>query len=386
MESEGKAGSEADRRFPCPSCGADLRFQPGEGRLLCDHCGHTEALASPPAASGAIPETAFRRGIEAELPAAETEEKRLSHCPNCGADIAFDPGLHAMECPFCATPVVADPGTRRQIRPKGVAPFLVTQDEAHQAMSRWLGSLWFAPSGLVDYARKGRRLEGIYLPFWTFDARTRSDYTGRRGTVYYTERPVTVRDQAGRTRTEMRREQQIRWMPVSGRVARDFDDVLVAASRSMPASHGAALAPWDLTRLEPYQPEYLAGFRSETYSVTLDEGMDEARAVMDRTIERDIRFDIGGDRQQITSVDTEVSGVTFKHVLLPAWTAAYRFRGRSFSFVVNAQTGKVSGDRPWSGVKIAAAVGLLALVIGAGLWIGQDPDRALATLRGLIGR
>lgn len=368
------ASPGAEQRFPCPSCGADLRFQPGEGQLICDHCGHTAALADKGVNAGAIPETAFRRGIEAELPQAETEEHHLSHCPNCGAEVTFDPHIHATACPFCATPVVADPGLSRRIRPKGVAPFEVAEEAARQAMTRWLGALWFAPSGLLDYARKGRRLEGIYLPYWTFDAQTESDYDGQRGTIHHRTRQVTVRDAQGHTRTETRQEQEIHWTPVTGHVSRFFDDVLVPASRSLPAPHTEALAPWDLTRLTPYQPEYLAGFRSEVYGVGPDAGMDQARAYMDAMIERDVRFDIGGDRQSVSSIDTDISGVTFKHVLLPVWTAAYRYGGKSYRFVVNGQTGRVSGERPWSKVKIALTVLAIALIAGALVFAAQDPQ------------
>lgn len=380
-----EAEQATERRFPCPACGADLRFQPGEGRLFCDHCGHTEPLTQGRPATGAISETAFRRGIEDQLPATETEERHLSRCPNCGAEVQFDAAVHSTECPFCATPVVADPGLTRRIRPKGVAPFLIPEDQARRAMGDWLGSLWFAPSGLVAYARKGRRLEGVYLPFWTFDADTQSDYAGQRGTIYYTSERVTVRDAQGRLRTEVRQVQHVRWTPVAGRVRRFFDDVLVLASRALPERHTTDLAPWDLSRLEPYQPEFLAGFRAESYSVTLDQGMDHARALMDRMIERDVRFDIGGDRQQVDRIDTDISRVTFKHVLLPVWSAAYRFGGKSYRFVVNGQTGKVSGERPWSVAKLVAAGFLLALVVGTVLWVAQDPDAARATIDGWLG-
>lgn len=380
-----EAEQTTERRFPCPACGADLRFQPGEGRLFCDHCGHTEPLTQGRPATGAISETSFRRGIEDQLPATETEERHLSRCPNCGAEVQFDAAVHSTECPFCATPVVADPGLTRRIRPKGVAPFLIPEDQARRAMGDWLGSLWFAPSGLVAYARKGRRLKGVYLPFWTFDADTQSDYAGQRGTIYYTSERVTVRDAQGRLRTEVRQVQHVRWTPVAGRVRRFFDDVLVLASRALPERHTTDLAPWDLSRLEPYQPEFLAGFRAESYSVTLDQGMDRARALMDRMIERDVRFDIGGDRQQVDRIDTDISRVTFKHVLLPVWSAAYRFGGKSYRFVVNGQTGKVSGERPWSVAKLVAAGFLLALVVGTVLWVAQDPDAARATIDGWLG-
>jgi hypothetical protein len=148
-------------------------------------------------------------------------------------------------------------------------------------------------------------------------------------------------------------------------VARFFDDVLVLGSRSLPKTFTDALAPWDLAALEPYAPEYLAGFRAEGYAVSLEEGFVEARQIMDATIRRDIRFDIGGDRQRIHSVDTDIRDVTFKHILLPVWLAAYKYRGQTYRFVVNGRTGKVQGERPYSAIKIALAVLAGAIVAAA---------------------
>ncbi|MGB3177508.1 MAG: TFIIB-type zinc finger domain-containing protein [Albidovulum sp.] len=364
-----------EHRFPCNQCGADLRFDPGQAQMICDHCGHVEALEDGGRGHQPIPELDFRRGIDAALPSAETDETRYSKCPNCGAEVEFDPAIHAAECPFCATPVVADTGASRHIKPAAVAPFVVTEADARRSLVRWLGSLWFAPSGLTDYARKGRALQGIYVPHWTFDADTTSAYQGRRGTVYYETQRVHVRDAQGRRRSETRQIAKVRWTSVSGRVARFFDDVLVLASRALPKGHTEALMPWDLTALQPYAPHYLAGFRAEGYTVPLDEGMQEARAYMDRMIERDVRFDIGGDRQEISGIRTQMSEVTFKHILLPVWTAAYRYRGKSYRFVVNGQSGQVKGERPWSVLKIVLALIAAAIVIGGAAYLAQYADQ-----------
>jgi hypothetical protein len=118
--------------------------------------------------------------------------------------------------------------------------------------------------------------------------------------------------------------------------------------------------------MERYQPQYLAGFRAEAYAVELQDGYVEARTKMDRVIERDVRFDIGGDRQRIHDIDTSITDVTFKHVLLPVWLAAYKYRGKTYRFVVNGQSGRVQGERPYSAWKIAAAVAL-GLIIAGGI-------------------
>jgi hypothetical protein len=354
-QAEQTEAPKAEHRFPCDACGADLRFAPGETDLVCDHCGaraEIEGLSDGPAE---IAEIDYLRALKG-LDAAETEVTRVSSCPNCAAMVEFDPDIHATECPFCATPVVTDTG---QIKPKGMLPFALAEREAKAAMTKWLGKLWFAPNGLQEYARKGRKMQGIYVPYWTYDAQTKSAYTGQRGTIYYVTQTV-MRD----GKPEQRQVQKIRWRSKSGRVARFFDDVLVLASRSLPKEMTDRLEPWDLSQMVPYTPEILAGFRAEGYTVELPDGLGEARAYMDRAILRDVKFDIGGDRQRVSHVATDVSSVTFKHVLLPVWLAAYRYNGETYRFVVNGQTGQVQGERPWSAWKIAIAVVLGVIVAG----------------------
>ncbi|MDZ4136376.1 MAG: primosomal protein N' (replication factor Y) - superfamily II helicase, partial [Paracoccaceae bacterium] len=228
-----------------------------------------------------------------------------------------------------------------------------------------------APGGLVEYARKGRALNGIYVPFWTFDAATRSRYSGKRGTYYYETRTVTVRVNG---KSEHRQEQvrKTRWQSVAGWVSRAFDDVLVLASQSLPRRYTEALQPWDLGALQPYRPDYLAGFNAEGYSVPLAEGQARARQIMSEVIVQDARRDIGGDEQMVDRVNTDWSEETFKHILLPVWMAAYKYNGKTYRFVVNGQTGRVQGERPYSAWKIAFAVIVVAVVAAIVLAYGQS--------------
>ncbi|MEM8822629.1 MAG: TFIIB-type zinc finger domain-containing protein [Pseudomonadota bacterium] len=346
-----------EHRFPCDACGGDMRFDPGGDAMICDHCGNVEELSD--GNPSAIREIDIREGLNASSGDVETEETRVLSCDNCGAQVEFDPALHAAECPFCATPVVTDTGTNRHIKPAALIPFSLDEPQAHNAMDDWLGSLWFAPNGLQKYARKGQKMNGIYVPYWTYDAQTDTAYSGQRGDVYYVTQTV-MRD-GKPTRVQV---PKVRWTPKRGRVRRFFDDVTVLASPSLPKRHTDALEPWDMSGLAPYAPQYIAGFRAEAYRLSLEDGLKEARARMDRVIQRDVRMDIGGDQQRINSMQTKLSEVTFKHVLLPVWVAAYKYRGQSYRFVVNGQTGRVQGERPYSAIKIALAV-IAALIVAA---------------------
>lgn len=362
-------------RWPCEACGSDLRFSPGATQLVCPHCGHVQDIPAPSERDrrSALGEHDLETALRDALPAAAMEEPRTTRCASCGALVEFQGAQHAAECPFCASPVAIGTGTNRQIKPQALIPFRLTEDEARAAMTKWLGRLWFAPSKLVEYARKGRPLNGIYTPYWTFDAASRSRYSGERGTYYYETRSVTVMVNG---KSERRQEQvrKVRWTRVSGWVTRDFDDVLVLASTSLPQGYTEALAPWDLSALQPFRPDYLAGFTAEGYTVALADGHARARAIMADAIREDVRRAIGGDEQRIGRIDSDFSLETFKHILLPVWLAAYRFNGRTYRFVVNGQTGKVRGERPWSAVKIALAVVLVAAAVAAAVWFGAQQD------------
>lgn len=353
--------SPSDHRFACPSCGSEMRFSPEASALVCDHCGFDEAVTEH---RGRIPELDLRAVERGGPPPSEVQVTRFARCPNCGAQVELGTDAHARECPFCATPIVTDTGTARQIKPQAQLPFLVPESEARAAMNRWLGRLWFAPSDLVEYARAGRALQGVYVPYWTYDAETVTEYTGQRGTVYHESRPTSVMVN-GRQQTQMQQVARVDWRPARGRVARKFDDVLVLGSSSLPKRFTDALAPWDLSALSSYEPRFLAGFRAEGYTVRVEDGYREAKEIMDTVIQADVRRDIGGDQQRIGQLSTDVGALTFKHVLLPVWLAAYRYRGKSYRFVVNGRTGTVQGERPYSSAKIAAVVIAMLLLAAA---------------------
>ena len=355
------------RRFPCAQCGASLEYAPGIDTLRCTHCGHENPIA---AAAEPILEQDFRRTLRELASAAPASDHVVIHCDSCGASFSFDAGAHAGLCPFCGAPAVAKTEQHRQLRVQALLPFRITRDQARAAFRTWLGQRWFAPSGLKDYARNDAALAGLYVPYWTYDAETTTTYQGERGDDYQVQesyRAIENGQEVERTRLVTK----TRWTLAAGAVARFFDDVLVLASRSLPRDVTERLEPWDLARLTPYQEAYLSGFRSEMYQVTLEQGFERAQEIMAPIIRRDIERDIGGDHQRIHAANTRYGDISFKHILLPIWMSAFRFRDKIYRFVVNGRTGEVQGERPYSPWKIAFAILLAALLAGGGFALWQ---------------
>ncbi len=351
-------------RFPCAECGSEMRFDPEANKLKCAYCGHEQDFDGEGETGLANTELDFKAALNNELPDEEMEENRITDCSNCGAQVEFEGESYSEACPFCASPIVVEPRTSKQIKPKGVMPFVLSEDKARDAMTEWLGKLWFAPGNLQEYAKKGRKMQGMYVPYWTYDAQSESHYVGERGTYYYVTETYTA-EEDGKTVTKTRQVRKTRWHMVSGRVSKFFDDILVLASKALPKRFTDQLTPWDLSALVDYNPSYIAGYQAEAYTVDLQEGFTEAEAIMEREIRALVTRDIGGDEQRINALNTTLSNLTFKHVLLPVWMAAYKYQGKTYRFVVNGQTGKVKGERPWSKAKIAlAVVGAVVVVVG----------------------
>ncbi len=348
--------------FPCENCGARMDFSPTSQQVTCPYCQHQMAI---PQSGEEIEELDFHAYVSKTLEASDSVEATTVTCSTCHAETTLEEQVTAADCPFCGSAIVTDPGHRRVIRPRSLLPFRVEDNEAINLFRQWIGKLWFAPTKVKRYARTQKaKLNGVYVPYWTYDSNTISHYTGQRGDDYYvTEHYTTTVN--GKSERRTRQVRKTRWRSVSGNVFRSFDDVLVLASHSLPEKYTRKLEPWDLESLVPYDRNYLAGFRAEAYQVNLEEGFSQAKELMEPEIRREVERDIGGDHQRIRSLATQYNAPTFKHILLPVWISAYSYKGETYRFLVNARTGEVQGERPYSAIKITFAVLAVAALVAA---------------------
>lgn len=362
------------RQFPCKKCGANLTFAPSTTCISCQYCGTENAIQT---SAAAVRDSDYAAAL-AEIAAGEPLEETLAiKCSACGAETSLPPNVTADRCPFCGAAIVAHASSRKRIRPRYLLPFHITRDQALASFREWIASRWFAPSMLKESAEAGR-LSGIYMPAWTYSCHTDSSYTGQRGDDYWvTERYTDTETytENGRTRTrhvtKTRQVRKTRWSHASGRVANDFRDLLVRASESLPEEYFHDLEPWDLQGLEAYRDEYLAGFVCESYCIDVQDGFEHAKNDMVGPIEQTICSDIGGDHQRIDSVKTRYSEIGFKHILLPLWLSAYRYNNESYRFMVNARTGEVRGERPYSFWKIFLTAVAVTLVAASVAWFAN---------------
>jgi LSD1 subclass zinc finger protein len=367
MEFEEKT-KEISNQLDCRECGALLKFAPGTTHLKCEYCGAANEIKEA-AEPTVVEEIDFEKFLNENDSGVEKQEIVTVKCGNCGAATTLKPNISSDSCPFCASPIVVTGGTANSIiKPKYLLPFKIDQKNAFDEFKKWVKSLWFAPNDLKNYVDNADKLNGMYIPYWTYDSNTDSDYTGQRGDNYVTTETYTTTVN-GQTQTNTRTVTKIRWSYASGRVNNKFDDVLVLASTSLPEKYTNELEPWDLESLTAYNDKFLSGFRTESYQVDVKTGFEKSKVIMDGGIRASVKGDIGGDHQQITSLSTVYNDITFKHILLPVWLSAYRYNDKVFRFMINARTGEVQGERPYSVIKIVFTV-LGVIALGVGIYFG----------------
>lgn len=361
------------RIFPCEGCGADLEFHIGNQSLTCPYCGYVKVIELSEDAEVVEQDYAGmlarirelrQRSDRTAVDPGDTHELKSLRCDSCGGTVDFIGTLTSTHCPYCGSPVQLEKAHKAsddRIPVDGVLPFQIERDAARSNLDAWVNSRWFAPN---DFRRTGAegKFNGVYLSYFTYDTLTFNVYQGQRGEHYY----VTVG--TGKNR---RRQRRTRWYPASGRFQRFFDDVLVLANSGLRRDFMLALEPWPLQQVVPFNQEMLSGLMARTYDLELDACFREAKERVDKAIYSDVCQRIGGDTQRVNSITTRCEAITFKHLLLPVWLLAYRYGDRSYQVFINAATGEVQGERPWSVWKILFAVLGALVVIGGGFLLTQ---------------
>lgn len=349
------------KKFHCPACGAEAHWNAAQQALVCPYCG-TASPAQMDESTGEVSEhdlvTALRqyakdhRGWQAE--------KKSVRCQSCHAISVFDPARVAQRCDFCGSAaLVPYEQTEAPIHPESLLPFKIAEAAVRETVRRWYRTRWFAPNRLKSAAMTDT-VQGVYLPYWTFDARADADWTAESGYYYYTTE--TYRDSNGQTRT--RQVRHIRWQPSSGQLDHFFDDELVSASKGVNEEILRQIEPFPTDQLTAYSPNYLAGWLAEQYQIDLIAAAQKSRKRMDAQLERMCARQVPGDTHRNLRVQTRYSSQTFKHILLPVWLLSYAYGKNKFQVLVNGYSGKIAGRYPKSWIKITALVLAIAMIAG----------------------
>ncbi|WP_373230835.1 hypothetical protein [Cohnella sp.] len=348
-------------RFPCASCAGPMLFDTESQSLKCQYCGAEQSIEN---VMEQPQEHSFDNTGEniAALHDWGTKQHAI-HCESCGGETLIPVIQTATLCVFCGSPKVLQQDDIRSFRPETLIPFQISREEALTSFTAWKRKRWFLPNKFKKQ-NVGSQLNSIYIPYWTYDTDTYSLYSAEVGIYHY--RTVTrTRVVNGKTQTYTATERYTVWHSTRGDYDRLFDDILIPASGHYNSGLLKKLGDFKLGELLPYKPEYLSGFISERYSVTREQGWEKAQDYAGEHLENEIKRKIGGDEIRNLNIRTTYSDITYKHLLLPVWNASYTYKSKPYYYMVNGQTGTVSGHVPRSALKITLFTLMCLSIAGA---------------------
>ena len=299
----------------CTVCGALI----DEEDLFCANC------------STEVP----RQGQE-QMPGKTSVITHNFGCDGCGASMSYDASAGSLRCPFCGSEKLSQQKDTKTLRPTGVIPFHISQDDALEKMRGWLGQSFWRPSDLAQ-AASVTKMTAVYVPYWVFQAWTLSYWTA----------------DSGRTPPGTRAS----WYPVSGEHRGAYSGLLVGASGALAPNETSAICPFDLAAKVDVAAVDLENAIVEQFRVQRKYARPQARVGFEQLVREACSGQVPGKARNL-HVNMRLEGLSSEPVLLPVWMMAYTYQDRLFRFLVNGQTGRATGEAPLSYKKIAAFVGI----------------------------
>jgi DNA-directed RNA polymerase subunit RPC12/RpoP len=370
--------------YNCPNCGAPTQFDLVSSGLSCQFCGFKSKIFSHQVGKQAL-ELEFRKDlISGSLRDWHINRKHL-FCENCGAELEIEANDLSTTCPFCTSNKINfRKAPLPEFEPQALIPFKKTEEEITANIIQWIGKGWFHP-GDLQKSFSLKKLSALYIPVWTFDTNIDSSWDALVGY----ERQKRYYDSGSKS---WKSRTVIDWKRENGIQSRFFDDFLVSASIHTDAVLFQSIQPFNLNQLVAFNAEFLIGWKAHNYTKYLKDGWTEARNLLRDKMRKVCLESIHSPHIRNFSMEADFNDETWRYILVPVYLVSFQYSNNIFQILVNAQTGKVAGQKPvdWTKVWLAilglfapgliftllgiiflliGGVGIFAIIIGALLFI-----------------
>jgi DNA-directed RNA polymerase subunit RPC12/RpoP len=296
--------------FECKNCGGNVVYDPSKGRMYCPHCDSEESQEMK-------------------------KDDSLTVCPNCGGTLNVKQYTSACKCEYCGCYLIFDERVEGEFTPHMILPFKVSKAAAVEAMKKEFGTRIFTPADFMsEKSLKG--MEGIYVPFWMYDYQAEYDFAGEGTKV--------------RTWVAGNMEYvETSYYEVLRKMDATFDRIPVDASYAMADGVMDLMEPYNYQELIGFEPKYMSGFYGEVYNQTSDELDGRAQVKARNASEEMLQTSLQGYQSMKTQQkDLKLTDSGVNYALMPVWQYEYSYKGQTYQYHVNGQTGKVVGITPVS--------------------------------------
>ncbi len=323
-------------RYQCLGCGSTLEYNLETGKMECRFCGtiyeigeldiKAEAQASAP--------------DEVPIMSEDLMACKIFSCTSCGAEIVVNGVESAKFCAYCGQSTIAFDRISGELRPSYIIPFQIKQEQAMQKIQERIENSYVNPEELKGYSMQN--LRGIYIPYRLYDIEYYDDQIWRyeSSSSYLTKRISYARE-----------------------VKHTFKDLAVSTSSQLGDLIAKRLEPYNMSAKKPFEAEYLSGFYADRYDMSAEETNLAARGMAKELFDRAVSHTVDNKSAKLVYTKPQLEVLKSDYVLMPAWFMTLECEGKTYTFVVNGQTGKVVGMIPIKRSKVVKTFAMWALII-----------------------
>lgn len=321
-------------QYKCPNCGAPIPYDASVQKLKCQHCDTEFDISTLEAFNSEENIQTDDYGWDNYNTTSINIDGQITYvCPSCGGEVTGDETMSAAPCPYCGSSVIIKDQLEGMLKPDLVVPFKYTKEQAKDAYANHLKGKKLLPK---DFASNNvvEKISGLYLPYWLFDCNcscqarynaTRSrSYTTGDYIINETDHFLVYRD---------------------GNIS--FDKVPVDGSSKFSEELIESLEPFDFNEGKDFNSAYLAGYFSDRYDETAEQAIVRANQRIKASTEQAVDSTVIGYHTLFkTSNNVRFSEGKIRYALLPIYVFSTKYEGKVYTFAMNGQTGKFSGNLP----------------------------------------
>lgn len=328
-------GSVADNK--CPSCGANIKFNPKTQKWDCEYCGSS------------YEKNVFEQNQKEEKSNNIDLDINIDEytCPNCGAKVITDENTVATHCVYCGNTTIMKNRIHGELKPNKIIPFKSVKEDAINAFSEFVSKRWFAPK-MFKSKENIEKVSGVYIPFWLYDGRAEGEIIAdAKRITHWSDSSYNY------TKTDIYKCSRSGYM--------DFIDVPVDGSIKFEDDIMDSIEPYDYKEFIPFNYSYLSGFLAEKYNLTQDKVYVRAKKRMNKALVDAFKKSIDFSYINIIENNSNINKGEVEYALLPVWLLNINYKNKTYTFAMNGQTQKMVGDVP---VDIKKVIKISAICFG----------------------
>lgn len=299
--------------YKCPSCGAPMKFDISSQHMVCSFCSNDYDLE--------YIRSNFKEVTDEKLSDFDWVERtkfvwepdeiqKLAEysCPSCGNNILTGSASAVANCPFCGHDIIISANFEGDIRPDKVIPFKKTAKDLADAYRRNISHSRYIPKEFLD-KNVTDKIIGLYIPLWLYSCSCSSTDKDH----------CTVK-------------LKIKDYPIPGtQMDRDLFYII---------------EPFDYAEAEDFTGSCLTGFYASRYTIGAESAMKAANEDIKKLCADVAATDPRGFYDPRKAFrDCVMTEQELTYYLVPIWLMKIRYRGGSYTFAMNGQTGEFTGSR-----------------------------------------